>query len=88
MLIDTLSFLEAEAAATSWMSWALCAETNPEAFFPEKGGSPKSAKQVCDGCPVRAECLDYALDNGIDFGVWGGTTEADRRRLKRVDLAA
>jgi WhiB family redox-sensing transcriptional regulator len=88
MLINLLADLEDMAAATEWMTWALCSEVDPEAFFPEKGGSPKRAKQVCAGCPVREECLSYALDNGIDWGVWGGTTREERRQIGRSDLAA
>ena len=47
-----------------WQDRALCAQTDPEAFFPEKGGSTREAKKVCLGCDVRAECLEYALDEG------------------------
>jgi WhiB family redox-sensing transcriptional regulator len=61
----------------------LCAQTDPEAFFPEKGGSARYAKRVCAGCEVRIECLAWALDTDQRFGVWGGHTERERRRLKR-----
>jgi WhiB family transcriptional regulator, redox-sensing transcriptional regulator len=54
-----------------------------EAFFPEKGGSTREAKRVCTTCPVRAECLEYALGNDERFGIWGGLSERERRRLKR-----
>jgi WhiB family redox-sensing transcriptional regulator len=69
-----------------WQAKALCAETDPEAFFPEKGGSTREAKKVCRGCEVRAECLEFALENDDAgrFGIWGGTSERERRRLKRV----
>src|SRR5262245_42341544 len=60
-----------------------CAQTDPEAFFPEKGGSTREAKRVCWSCEVRAECLQYALDNDERFGIWGGFSERERRRLKR-----
>lgn len=62
---------------------ALCAQTDPEAFFPELGGSTAAAKRVCLGCEVRVECLGWALDNGERFGVWGGMSERDRRRIAR-----
>ena len=71
------------AAATAWQDAALCAETDPEAFFPEKGGSVRAAKRTCRACEVRAECLDYALEHDERFGIWGGTSERERRRLKR-----
>lgn len=66
-----------------WKDRALCAQTDPEAFFPEKGGSTRDAKRVCSGCEVRAECLSFALSNDERFGIWGGLSERERRRLKR-----
>ncbi|SEC01444.1 transcription factor WhiB [Rhodococcus koreensis] len=66
-----------------WQERALCAQTDPEAFFPEKGGSTREAKRICLGCEVRDECLDYALANDERFGIWGGLSERERRRLKR-----
>ena len=66
-----------------WQERALCAQTDPEAFFPEKGGSTREAKKVCTGCDVRSECLDYALQNDERFGIWGGLSERERRKLKR-----
>jgi WhiB family redox-sensing transcriptional regulator len=66
----------------NWQERALCAQTDPEAFFPEKGGSTREAKKVCLGCDVRAECLDYAIANGEKFGIWGGLSERERRKLK------
>ena len=48
---------------TDWHERALCAQTDPEAFFPEKGGSTREAKKICTGCEVRSEFLSYALDN-------------------------
>lgn len=66
-----------------WQERALCAQTDPEAFFPEKGGSTREAKRICLGCEVRDECLEYALANDERFGIWGGLSERERRRLKR-----
>jgi WhiB family redox-sensing transcriptional regulator len=68
----------------NWRDLAACAETDPEAFFPEKGGSTRDAKRVCGSCGVRTECLGYALGNGERFGIWGGLSERERRRFKRV----
>jgi len=67
----------------SWQSDALCAQTDPEAFFPEKGGSTRDAKRICTGCSVRAQCLEYALENDERFGIWGGLSERERRKLRR-----
>lgn len=66
-----------------WQERALCAQTDPEAFFPEKGGSTREAKRICAGCEVRAECLEFALAHDERFGIWGGLSERERRRLKR-----
>ena len=66
-----------------WQERALCAQTDPEAFFPEKGGSTREAKRICVGCEVKAECLEYALGSDERFGIWGGLSERERRRLKR-----
>lgn len=64
-----------------WRDDAMCAQTDPEAFFPEKGGSTREAKAVCARCTVAAECLDYALANGERFGIFGGLSERERRSL-------
>ncbi len=69
--------------ADQWQDRALCAQTDPEAFFPEKGGSTREAKKICLGCEVRHECLEYALAHDERFGIWGGLSERERRRLKR-----
>jgi WhiB family redox-sensing transcriptional regulator len=67
-----------------WQERALCAQTDPEAFFPETGGSTREAKRICSGCEVRAECLEYALAHDERFGIWGGLSERERRRLRRA----
>ena len=64
-----------------WRDSALCAQTDPEIFFPDKGESVTAAKRVCRSCEVRAECLQEALDRGERFGVWGGLSERERRAL-------
>lgn len=64
-----------------WMASGSCAQTDPEAFFPEKGGSTRAAKIVCAGCDVRPECLNYALTHNERFGIWGGLSEKQRRRM-------
>ncbi|SNT34205.1 WhiB family transcriptional regulator, redox-sensing transcriptional regulator [Rhodococcoides kyotonense] len=72
-----------EEIEDQWQERALCAQTDPEAFFPEKGGSTREAKRICLGCEVKDECLEYALANDERFGIWGGLSERERRRLKR-----
>ena len=66
-----------------WQERALCAQTDPEAFFPEKGGSVREAKKMCQLCEVKEPCLEFALNNDERFGIWGGLSERERRRLKR-----
>lgn len=82
-LVGGLDGMDAGPAAEQWQERALCAQTDPEAFFPEKGGSTREAKQICAGCEVRTECLEYALEHDERFGIWGGLSERERRRLKR-----
>jgi WhiB family transcriptional regulator, redox-sensing transcriptional regulator len=73
-----------DADERAWMLEAKCLDADPEAFFPEKGGSTREAKRICAICPVREECLDYALANEERFGIWGGLSERERRRAKRL----
>ena len=66
-----------------WRDDALCAESlNDAAFFPEMGASAKYAQRICAACPVRQQCLEYALDNEIPWGIWGGVTASDRRAMR------
>jgi WhiB family redox-sensing transcriptional regulator len=74
---------EIDGDPLAWQEDALCAQTDPEAFFPEKGGSTRDAKRICAQCTVRAECLEYALKNDERFGIWGGLSERERRRMRR-----
>ena len=67
-----------------WQSRANCMGVDPDLFFPERGASTKEAKEVCRGCVVQNDCLEYALANGEKFGIWGGMSERERRRLRRA----
>lgn len=67
---------------TDWPSLAACLPGDPEALFVQ-GKEQNLAKRICRNCPVRYECLADALDNRIEFGVWGGMTERERRALLR-----
>lgn len=64
-----------------WTIDALCSQVDPEIFFPDKGASTRPAKRVCSACPVRAECLQFAVDHHERFGIYGGLSERERRRL-------
>jgi len=78
-----LSIVLGDDRGVTWQASALCAQTDPEAFFPEKGGSTREAKAVCKCCEVKKECLEYALLHDERFGIWGGLSERERRKLKR-----
>jgi len=69
-------------AETEWMMRAACRGMDAAMFFPEKGENAGDAKTVCEGCPVRAECLELALVKREQFGVWGGLSEKDRRLIR------
>jgi WhiB family redox-sensing transcriptional regulator len=64
-------------------SAGLCAQTDPDLFFPEKGASSAAAISICRRCPIRAECLEFAIDEPGFHGVWGGTTQKQRQMLRR-----
>ena len=71
------------AAESEWQDSANCLGVDPDLFFPERGASTREAKDVCRGCVVRVDCLEYALANGEKFGIWGGMSERERRRIRR-----
>jgi WhiB family redox-sensing transcriptional regulator len=67
----------------AWQDRANCLGVDPDLFFPERGASTREAKEVCRGCVAREECLEFALQNGEKFGIWGGLSERERRRVRR-----
>jgi WhiB family redox-sensing transcriptional regulator len=67
---------------TDWRRAANCLGVDPELFFPERGELTETAKAVCHACTVRLECLDYAIVNSEKFGIWGGLSERERRRIR------
>lgn len=85
-------FLDLDAANTedpdAWMAYGRCAEADPDAWFPEKGGSVRDPKQICRGCEVREKCLEYAIEHDERFGIWGGLSERERRKLRQERAAA
>ncbi|MDT3767336.1 WhiB family transcriptional regulator [Gleimia hominis] len=83
LTIDNQGTVSLDDGVLAWQANALCAQTDPEAFFPEKGGSTREAKAVCQECAVREQCLQYALANDERFGIWGGMSERERRAYKR-----
>lgn len=73
----------ANGSIDDWRLQALCAQADAAQFFPDKGQSPLAALKICADCPVRVECLNFAMENDERFGVWGGMTERGRRQLRR-----
>ena len=69
---------------TSWMSRGNCADRDPSIFFPSDGVGVERAKKLCEGCPSQSPCLEYALANRVEHGVWGGASERQRRRILKA----
>lgn len=82
---EKIAFASLDSTTDSFDPWegALCSETDPEAFFPEKGESNREAKRICAECPLQVACLSFALTNGEEYGVWGGLSTGERKRLRR-----
>jgi WhiB family transcriptional regulator, redox-sensing transcriptional regulator len=72
-----------QTVGTGWMASARCRNRDPEVFFVRGASQSRRALRICQRCQVREDCLRYALDNEIEFGIWGGTTERQRRRMSR-----
>ena len=68
---------------SEWMGQGRCRDLDPAVFFPSDGIGVQAAQRICSECPVKGPCLEYALDNRVDHGVWGGTSERERRRILR-----
>jgi WhiB family redox-sensing transcriptional regulator len=82
-MIEMLQIVVKDKDPNRWQTRANCLGVDPDLFFPERGASTREAKSVCAGCEVRDDCLEYALSNGEKFGIWGGLSERERRRLRR-----
>ncbi|MDH5293119.1 MAG: WhiB family transcriptional regulator [Acidimicrobiia bacterium] len=72
----------------SWQDYANCRGADADLFFPERGASTRKAKAICAACEVQSECLDFALRVGEKFGIWGGMSERERRRVRRERILA
>lgn len=73
-----------ERKLAKWMKKAKCRSLDAEIFFPSDGAGVEVAKKICKDCPVKIACLEYALANRINHGVWGGTSERERRRILKA----
>lgn len=83
-LVDLLGL---DPDGTTWRDSALCAQVDNDLFYPEKGGSTRPAKSLCERCEVRQQCLDFAVANDERHGIWGGLSERERRRLRAAKKA-
>ncbi|MDP1820231.1 MAG: WhiB family transcriptional regulator [Acidimicrobiales bacterium] len=72
---------------TEWMARGLCTNVPPSRFFPSDGAGVELARKICAECPVREPCLEHALEQRIDHGVWGGCSERERRRILKYRRA-
>jgi len=81
---EVLADLLDAAPERTWQRQANCMGVDPDLFFPERGASTREAKEVCRGCVVREDCLEYAITNSEKFGIWGGLSERERRRIRRA----
>jgi WhiB family redox-sensing transcriptional regulator len=85
--IDDIDPTTRDPDALAFMNQGACNSTDPDLFFPGRGESTAEAKRICQGCPVRQECLDYAMTPPFErFGIWGGLSERERRRIRRQSL--
>jgi len=85
--MEQLAELVSSELNRSWQIRANCLGLDPELFYPERGLPTREAKEVCRGCVVQQDCLDFAIANGERFGVWGGMSERERRSV-RIDREA
>jgi WhiB family redox-sensing transcriptional regulator len=81
--VDLAEMLAVEEEDKSWQRQANCMGVDPDLFFPDRGASTREAKEVCRGCVVREDCLEYAIVHSEKFGIWGGLSERERRRIRR-----
>ena len=83
MYDDLRQVLMGTSGDLAWQDGANCMGANADLFFPERGASTRSAKAICRECEVRLECLEFAITTGEKFGIWGGMSERERRKVRR-----
>ena len=86
MASELFEALDLEGLA--WQDAGACRGADADLFFPERGASTRRAKQICSECAVRVECLEYAICTGEKFGIWGGMSERERRRIRKERTVA
>jgi WhiB family redox-sensing transcriptional regulator len=83
MLDDLRQALLGTGDDLAWQDRANCTGANADLFFPERGASTRTAKAICRACDVREDCLEFAITTGEKFGIWGGMSERERRKVRR-----
>ena len=83
MFTDLLEALRASTHDMAWQDFANCRGADPDLFFPERGASTRTAKQICRECTVREECLEFAIVSSEKFGIWGALSERERRKIRK-----
>ncbi len=83
MLTDLIEALQAEGVDMAWQDFANCRGADPDLFFPERGASTRTAKQICRECGVNDACLEFAIVSSEKFGIWGAMSERERRKIRR-----
>lgn len=83
MFTDFLDLLRAKDHDMAWQDFANCRGADPDLFFPERGASTRTAKQICRECTVRDECLEFAIVSSEKFGIWGALSERERRKIRK-----
>ncbi len=83
MFTDLLELLRAHDHDMAWQDFANCRGADPDLFFPERGASTRTAKQICRECTVRDECLEFAIVSSEKFGIWGALSERERRKIRK-----
>jgi WhiB family redox-sensing transcriptional regulator len=80
---DFIEALTVGGLDLAWQDFANCKGADPDLFFPERGASTRQAKSICRECSVREECLEFAIVSSEKFGIWGGLSERERRKIRK-----
>jgi len=83
VLTDLIEALQAEGVDMAWQDFANCRGADPDLFFPQRGASTRTAKQICRECGVQDACLEFAIVSSEKFGIWGAMSERERRKIRR-----
>ncbi len=83
MFTELLEALKEDGLDMAWQDFANCRGADPDLFFPERGASTRTAKSICRECTVQDQCLEFAIVSSEKFGIWGGMSERERRKIRK-----